>query len=71
MPMSQMKGGTQIGMHFTWHHKEQEVKRLLPEIENVLSKFNAKPHFAMIFQLSSNEFEELFGDDLEVLRKII
>lgn len=58
-------------MHFTWHHKEQEVKRLVTDIEDALSKYNAKPHFAMIFQHSSNDFEDMFGEDLEVLRKII
>ena len=71
MPMSPVKGKTCIGLHFTWYRKADEVLAVLPLIEKTLVKFNVKPHFGKMFSLSGQRFEELYGNDLQMLRCLI
>ena len=68
LPMSPLKGRTCIGVHFTWFRKHEEVLAVLPLIEKTLEKYTVKPHFGKIFEMSGPKFEELFGEDLDMLR---
>ena len=70
LPMSPAKHQTCIGIHFTWWRKHDEILDVLPLIENTLSKFNVKPHFGKLFQMSGPKFEELYGSDLDKLRAL-
>ncbi len=70
--MSPAKGNEDfIGIHFTWKHMFKEIVEILPILEDSLDKFNAKPHFGKLFEMSGNKFEKLFGDDLVELRTLI
>ncbi len=41
-----------VTIHFTWKQEWDEVKKLLPVIEQRLAPFNAKPHWGKLFTLS-------------------
>ncbi|HEY1871885.1 MAG TPA: D-arabinono-1,4-lactone oxidase, partial [Chitinophagaceae bacterium] len=43
---------TSVTIHFTWKQETEAVMNLLPLIEEQLSPFNAKPHWAKLFTLS-------------------
>lgn len=68
LPMSPAKGKTCVALHFTWYRKPEEVLVMLPVIENILVKYNAKPHLGKMFVMSGQRFEELYGEDLDMLR---
>jgi xylitol oxidase len=38
-----------ISIHFTWRRQQQEVERLVHEIETVLAPFQARPHWGKVF----------------------
>ena len=40
-------------------------------MEPVLHKFGSKPHLGKVFLLNGKRFEELYGEDLLVLREIL
>lgn len=71
MPMSPAKGRTCIGLHFTWYRKQEEVLAVIPLIEKTLSKYNVKPHLGKMFVMSGPRFDELYGEDLDMLRCLI
>lgn len=60
-----------IGVHFTWFRKHDQIVKALPQIEKILEPYTVRPHFGKIFSLSGPKFEELFGEDLNVLRSLI
>jgi len=43
---------TSAAIHFTWKQETEAVMSLLPLIEEQLSPFNAKPHWAKLFTMS-------------------
>jgi xylitol oxidase len=45
---------TSVAIHFTWKQETDAVMSLLPLIEEQLSPFNAKPHWAKLFTMSPN-----------------
>jgi len=49
-----------LAIHFTWKPHGEEVKRLLPVIEEKLAPFEAKPHWAKLFAMSRSRFEQLY-----------
>ena len=49
-----------VSIHFTWFQKLAEVERLLPEIERVLSPFNARPHWGKLFAMTAPELAPLY-----------
>lgn len=73
IPMSPAKGQKDhIGIHFTWWRKHDEIVKVLPYVEKILTPFNVKPHYGKIFELSGKKFNELFsGKDLNLLRAMI
>ncbi|XP_066928285.1 alditol oxidase-like [Clytia hemisphaerica] len=70
LPMSPAKHQTCIGIHFTWWREHDKILSVLPLIESTLSKFNVKPHFGKLFQMSGPKFENLYGSDLDKLRAL-
>jgi xylitol oxidase len=42
---------TSVAIHFTWKQQTEAVMNLLPLIEEQLSPFNAKPHWAKLFTM--------------------
>jgi alditol oxidase len=51
---------TCIGIHFTWKKDWEGVRKVLPIIEDQLSPFNARPHWAKLFMLSPARFQALY-----------
>jgi xylitol oxidase len=49
MWLSTAEGGDKVGLHFTWQPRQPEVEAILPTIEEVLSQFNARPHWGKVF----------------------
>ena len=49
-----------VGIHFTWKKDWPAVRALLPEIEQVLAPFKARPHWGKLFTLSARELHSLY-----------
>jgi xylitol oxidase len=49
-----------IGIHFTWKKDWEGVRELLPVIEEHLSPFDARPHWAKLFTLPPARLEKLY-----------
>jgi xylitol oxidase len=49
--MSPCHKQTSVAIHFTWKQETDAVMNLLPTIEEQLSPFNAKPHWAKLFTM--------------------
>jgi len=59
--MSPCYGQACIGIHFTWTKDWERVRNVLPIIEDQLSPFNARPHWAKLFMMSPTRFEALYA----------
>jgi xylitol oxidase len=46
-----------MAIHFTWKPEWPEVKKILPQIEEKLAPFGARPHWAKLFTMKPTEFE--------------
>jgi len=71
IPLSPAKGQNVVGIHFTWKRRHNEVLEVLPYVEEVLSKFNAKPHFGKVFLMSGNILRKLFGRDYDRVKQVM
>jgi xylitol oxidase len=71
IPMSPGKGTDVVAIHWTWFRRPEEIAAVLPQIEDVLEPFNAKPHFGKLFGLDAATMAKLYGDDLETLKGLI
>jgi len=49
-----------ISIHFTWKPNWEEVRKILPVIEQELAPFHAKPHWAKLFTMSPNHLASLY-----------
>lgn len=58
--LSTAYGRDVLAIHFTWVQKEPEVRRLLPKIEAILKKYDARPHPGKIFTAENFNFSEIF-----------
>jgi xylitol oxidase len=47
-------------IHFTWKQEWAAVKELLPQIEQALAPFRAKPHWGKLFTMSHARLAELY-----------
>jgi len=52
--LSPAYGQDVVGIHFTWKHLPQEVKGVLPILQEALSAFGAKPHWGKLFEGKPN-----------------
>jgi xylitol oxidase len=50
-----------MALHFTWKPEWPEVKKILPQIEEKLAPFHAKPHWAKLFTLPPSRLKQLYG----------
>lgn len=64
IPMSPAKNQAVIGIHWTWFREHDEIVKVLPLIEKVINKFNAKPHIGKLFILSGKRLHSYYGEDL-------
>ena len=46
-----------MAIHFTWKPEWPEVKKILPQIEEKLAPFGARPHWAKLFTMKPTVFE--------------
>ncbi|MFD0669955.1 FAD-binding protein [Cohnella sp. GCM10027633] len=44
-----------VGIHFTWKPEWEQVRRLLPCIEDALAPFGARPHWAKLFAMDPEQ----------------
>jgi xylitol oxidase len=49
-----------VGIHFTWKKDWENVRSLLPVIEEQLAPFNARPHWAKLFTVSPLRLQSLY-----------
>jgi xylitol oxidase len=47
-------------IHFTWKPEWPEVKEILPQIEEKLAPFHAKPHWAKLFTIPPSRLQPLY-----------
>ncbi len=50
-----------MALHFTWKPEWPEVKRILPQIEEKLAPFHARPHWAKLFTVAPSRLKQLYG----------
>ncbi|MCY7356247.1 MAG: FAD-binding protein, partial [Rudanella sp.] len=50
--MSPHYNHTCVAIHFTWKPEWEAVQKLLPQIEEKLSPFNARPHWGKLFTMA-------------------
>jgi xylitol oxidase len=49
-----------LTIHFTWKNRPDEVRRLLPMIEEALRPYHARPHWGKWFSMSVSEIADLY-----------
>ncbi len=69
--LSMAYGRDSLAIHFTWKPREAELLRLLPEIEQRLAPFRARPHWAKMHTMEPAAVEKLYPrfHDFEALRQ--
>ena len=49
-----------VGIHFTWKQDWENVRNVLPRIEEALAPFHARPHWAKLFTISPARLQSLY-----------
>jgi xylitol oxidase len=49
-----------VALHFTWKPLQAEVEAVLPELEELLLPFGARPHWGKLFTPSGHDWEALY-----------
>jgi xylitol oxidase len=49
-----------VALHFTWKPLQPEVEALLPELEDLLRPFGARPHWGKLFSPAGHDWEALY-----------
>ncbi|WP_458780388.1 D-arabinono-1,4-lactone oxidase [Arthrobacter sp. D3-16] len=49
-----------VALHFTWKPLQAEVEALLPELEDLLRPFGARPHWGKLFSPGGHDWEALY-----------
>ena len=49
-----------VALHFTWKPLQAQVEAVLPEIEDLLRPFGARPHWGKLFTPASHDWESLY-----------
>jgi xylitol oxidase len=49
-----------VGIHFTWKKDWENVRRVLPRIEDALAPFHARPHWGKLFMMSNERLQALY-----------
>jgi alditol oxidase len=58
--MSPQYGQDTIGIHFTWKRDETAVRRVLPDVEDALAPFGARPHWGKVFLAEADAIADLY-----------
>jgi xylitol oxidase len=58
--MSPCCGEDCIAIHFTWKPRWEDVRVLLPVLEEELAPFRAKPHWGKLFSISPARLRDLY-----------
>jgi xylitol oxidase len=51
-----------MAIHFTWKPEWNEVQKVLPLIEEKLTPFNAKPHWAKVFTMAPSRLQQVYAN---------
>ncbi|MEJ1192250.1 D-arabinono-1,4-lactone oxidase [Pseudarthrobacter sp. CCNWLW207] len=49
-----------VALHFTWKPLQSEVEAVLPELEELLRPFGARPHWGKLFTPAGHDWEALY-----------
>ena len=49
-----------VALHFTWKPLQADVEAVLPELEELLRPFGARPHWGKLFTPASHDWESLY-----------
>lgn len=49
-----------VALHFTWKPLQPEVEAFLPELEDLLRPFGARPHWGKLFSSAGHDWETLY-----------
>jgi xylitol oxidase len=49
-----------VAFHFTWLREQEAVERALRELESVLSRFGARPHWGKVFIAGAADVAPLY-----------
>ncbi|AUZ33096.1 FAD-binding protein [Arthrobacter sp. PGP41] len=49
-----------VALHFTWKPLQPEVEAVLPELEDALRPFGARPHWGKLFSPAGHDWEALY-----------
>ncbi|VXB20035.1 putative xylitol oxidase [Arthrobacter sp. 9AX] len=49
-----------VALHFTWKPLQPEVEAFLPELEEALRPFGARPHWGKLFSAAGHDWESLY-----------
>ena len=49
-----------IAIHFTWKPNWPEIRKLLPQIEEQLAPFDARPHWGKLFTMRPERLQSLY-----------
>ena len=58
--MSPQYGRDTVALHFTWSPEPTAVRRALAEVERVLARFKARPHWGKLFLAGADEIAPLY-----------
>jgi xylitol oxidase len=58
--MSMNHGEDSVGFHFTWKPEQSAVEKVLVELESVLARFGARPHWGKLFTATSADIAPLY-----------
>ena len=58
--MSPCYGQDSVAIHFTWKQDWENVRNVLPRIEEALAPFHARPHWAKLFTMSPTHLQSLY-----------
>ncbi len=67
--MSPCRGQDSVTVHFTWKQEWDAVKKLLPQIETALAKYNVRPHWGKLFTIPPKVLQSRYAklDDFKKL----
>jgi xylitol oxidase len=58
--MSMNHGEGSVALHFTWRPEQEAVEKLVVELERVLERFRARPHWGKVFAAGAPEIARLY-----------
>ncbi|MDP9041289.1 MAG: FAD-binding protein [Bacteroidota bacterium] len=69
--LSPCRNQDSVTIHFTWKQEWDEVKKLLPLIENELATFNPRPHWGKLFTMPGSVLESRYEKLTEFKKMVV